>query len=178
VADHASIPVLFSTPEIAAKVKEMAEAIRKAMGTEFMVIALLKGGFVFSADLVRALHHAGCSPQIDFLTLSSYGEGTESTGTVALAKDITDSVQGKKVLLVDDILESGRTLAYAKELLLKHDASSVSIAVLLEKPGKRKVNFHADFVGFTVPDKFVVGYGLDFANHYRELPFIGYLEKH
>lgn len=154
----------------------MAEEIREALGDEFMLVALLKGSFVFAADLVRALHLKGCRPQIDFMTLSSYGNNKTSSGDVRVERDLSDEVAGKKILLVDDILESGRTLNYALGVLKDRGAATAQIAVLLEKPGKRAIELSANFVGFTIPDRFVVGYGLDYANYYRELPFIGALD--
>ena len=107
------------------------------------------------------------------MTLSSYGTKTESSGNVAIIRDITDDVQGAKILLIDDILESGRTLAFARELLLNRGADQVQLCVLLDKPEKRKVKVNADYVGFSIGDSFVVGYGLDYAHFFRELPYIG-----
>jgi len=127
---------------------------------------------------VRELYAMGLHPQIDFMTLASYGQGTTSSGAVHIRQDISDDVAGKTVLILDDILETGRTLHYAVELLKSRGVAGVKIAVLLEKPGKLAVDVKADFVGFSIPDKFVVGYGLDYANSYRELPFIGYLDMH
>ncbi len=172
----ADVPMLYSPLEIADTVGRMAEQIHRKLHNDFMVVALLKGSFVFAADLVRALHLCGCHPQIDFMTLSSYGKNKTSSGNVRVERDLSDEVSGKNILLVDDILESGRTLDYARNLLERRGASSLHIAVLLEKPGKRIIELSADFVGFTIPDRFVVGYGLDYANYYRELPFIGCLD--
>ncbi len=172
----ADVPVLYSPLEIADKVTQMAHRITQELGHDFMMVALLKGSFVFAADLVRALHLAGCHPQIDFMTLSSYGKNKTSSGNVRVERDLSDDVRGKKVLLVDDILESGRTLDYARGVLQERGAASSHIAVLLEKPGHRALELEANFVGFTIPDRFVVGYGLDYANYYRELPFIGTLD--
>lgn len=154
----------------------MAADIHAALGEDFVLVALLKGSFVFAADLVRALHLAGCRPQIDFMTLSSYGGNKASGGSVQVERGLSEEVAGKRVVLVDDILESGRTLDYARRVLAERGVASVHVAVLLEKPGKRVLELSADFVGFTVPDRFVVGYGLDYASYYRELPFIGVLE--
>ncbi len=171
-----SIQTLYSAETIASRVRAMAENVQRALGKEFLVVGLLKGSFVFAADLVRALHHVGCSPQIDFMTISSYGDGKESSGTLTIGRDVSDAVQGKPILLVDDILESGRTLDFARRNLLEKGASRVDICVLLDKPGKRRVTMEADYAGFVVPDHFVVGYGLDYAGYYRELPFIGVLD--
>ena len=171
--DTPRIEILFSAAEIQARVETLAEVIADRLGPEPMVVAVLKGSFVFTADLLRALHYRDCHPRIDFLTLSSYGAGAESSGQMTVQRDITDDPTGHSVLLVDDILESGRTLAFAKQLLLERGAAEVDICVLLEKPGKRKAVIEADFVGFECADKFVVGYGLDYAHLYRELPYIG-----
>lgn len=173
-----SIPVLFSAGEIKDRVEALAGEIARKLPAEFLIVSLLRGSFMFTADLVRELYAIGVHPQIDFMTLSSYGGEATSSGKVAIGRDITDDVKGKHILIVDDILETGRTLKFANDLLKERGASTIHIAVLLEKPGKLDVPTKADFVGFSIPDKFVVGYGLDFANHYRELPFIGYIEVH
>jgi len=175
--ERAAVDVLFSADAIAARVDEMGREIAGRIDRDCIVIAILKGSFVFSADLIRALHRAGMHPRIDFLTLSSYGTGTESSGRVDITRDITDDVSGVDVLLVDDILESGRTMAFAKRLLAERGAKSVSLCVFLDKPGKRKVEIDADHVGFECPDQFVVGYGLDYAHYYRELPFVGVIRQ-
>jgi hypoxanthine phosphoribosyltransferase len=173
-----SIPVLYSAQEIAERVETLAAEIATRMPQEFLMVSLLRGSFMFTADLVRALSAMGVHPQLDFMTLSSYGSATESSGTVAIGRDISEEVHGKSVLVIDDILETGRTLSFAQNLMKSRGAATIKTGVLLEKPGKRAVDVRADFVGFVVPDKFVVGYGLDYANHYRELPFIGYLDVH
>jgi len=165
--------MLYSAAEIEARVNALAADIADTLGGELMVVAILKGSFVFTADLLRALHHHGVHPRIDFMTLSSYGSGTESSGQVEIVRDITDDVRGARVLLVDDILESGRTLAHAAALLTDRGAASVNLCVLLDKPGKRQAEITADHVGFAIRDQFVVGYGLDYAHYYRELPYIG-----
>lgn len=174
---EAQVEILYSAGEIDARVKLLAEDIAGSLGDDLMIIAVLKGSFVFAADLLRALHHAGAHPQVDFMSLSSYGTGTQSKGTVTVLRDITDDVAGRNVLLVDDILESGRTLAFARDLIRDRGAARVEICVLLEKPGKRKAEVTADHVGFETPDLFVVGYGLDYANFYRELPYIGVVQS-
>ena len=164
---------LFTAEEIAARVESLAGEIAAAMPRDVLVVTILKGGFVFVADLIRALHGAGMRPRVDFMTLSSYGEGSESSGKVTVTHDISDDVRDRDVLLVDDILEQGRTMAAARRLLLERGARSVRVCVLLDKPGKRKVPSEPDFTGFSVPDRFVVGYGLDYAHRFRELPYIG-----
>ena len=168
-----TVEVMYSAAEIGARVGALAAEIADTLGPKIMVVAVLKGSFVFTADLLRALHHHGVHPRIDFMTLSSYGTGTESSGKVAVTKDISDDVRGAKILLIDDILESGRTLAFARELLRDRGAEQVQLCVLLDKPEKRKVEVDADYVGFSIGDAFVVGYGLDYAHYYRELPYIG-----
>jgi hypoxanthine phosphoribosyltransferase len=127
--------------------------------------------------LIRALHHAGLSPEVDFMTLSSYGKGRTSTGQVDIVRDIDTDLAGRNVLIVDDILESGRTLAFAKDLLTARGAKSVWTCVLLEKPGMRAVTIHADFKAFDCPPVFVVGYGMDAGHRYRELPYVGRLVR-
>lgn len=164
--------------EIKERVEALAAEIANKIPGEFLIVSLLRGSFMFTADLVRELYAIGVHPQIDFMTLSSYGSATESTGKVVVGRDVTDDVKDRQILILDDILETGRTLRFAHDLLLERGAKDVKIAVLLEKPGKLQVAAKADFVGFSIPDKFVVGYGLDYANHYRELPFIGYMDVH
>lgn len=170
------VDLLFSAAEIAARVDALAAEIAGAMGPDITIVAVLKGSFVFAADLLRALFHHGVHPRVDFMTLASYGAGVEG-GEVRILKDITEDVSGRKVLLVDDILESGRTLAAAKATLAGRGAEEVRLCVLLHKPGKRRAEIDADYVGFDTPDRFVVGYGLDFAHRHRELPYIGYVGR-
>lgn len=178
MAEKRSIPVLFTAAEIKERVEALAGEIAAKMPADFLIVSLLRGSFMFTADLVRELCAIGVHPQIDFMTLSSYGEGKKSSGKVQVGRDVTDDVKGRQILIVDDILETGRTLRFAHDLLIERGAADVKIAMLLEKPNKLEVAAKADFVGFSIPDKFVVGYGLDYANHYRELPFIGYLDVH
>ena len=178
MAEKRSIPVLFTAAEIHDRIEAMAVEIAAKMPADFLIVSLLRGAFIFTADLARALCAIGVHPQIDFMTLSSYGEGTTSSGKVVVGRDLTDEVKDRHILIVDDILETGRTLSFALDLLKERGAAELSVAMLLEKPGKLQVDVKADFVGFSIPDKFVVGYGLDYANHYRELPFIGYLDVH
>lgn len=167
------IETVYTADDIAKRIASLAEEIVAQWGEEIVMVGLLRGSFVFAADLVRALHVHQVRVQMDFMTLSSYGNATESSGKVELRGDIRDSVKGKPVLVIDDILETGQTLAAAIRILTEHGASSVEAAVLLEKPGKLTEAVSAKWVGFKVPDKFVVGYGLDYQNHYRELPYIG-----
>ncbi len=174
-AEEPKIEVLFSSADIAKRNTELAEEISRDMGSDVLVIAVLKGSFVFAADLIRTLHHAGVRPQIDFMALSSYGDKSISSGTVVITRDIVDTVKGRKVLLIDDILESGRTMEFAARELLDRGAEAVKTCLMLDKKGKRIVDFEADFIGFDCPDLFVIGYGLDFAHYYRELPYIGHI---
>lgn len=171
-----SIRVLYDEETIAARNAELVTEIVAANPQDLLVVAVLKGSFMFAADLIRAMHRAGLAPQVEFVHLSSYRKATVSSGQVEILKDVTSEVKGRDVLLVDDILESGRTLAFAKDLLMARGARRVMSAVLLEKPGKRSVSINADFVGFQCPDLFVIGYGMDVAHHYRQLPFVGYVE--
>ncbi|GJD33592.1 hypoxanthine phosphoribosyltransferase [Methylobacterium aerolatum] len=176
-----SIPVrpvrtLFDEDAIARRNAELAEQIVAAKPRDLLVVAVLKGSFMFAADLLRALHRVGLSPQVEFVHLSSYRTGTVSTGQVEILRDVQSEVRGRDVLLVDDILESGRTVVFAKDLLMARGANRVLTAVLLEKPGKRAVSIDAEFVGFTCPDVFVVGYGMDAAHAYRQLPFVGVVD--
>lgn len=164
---------IYSASEIQKRLEKISAQVVESLGSEFLVIGILKGSFIFIADLVRALHFAGAAPQVDFITISSYGSGKESSGNLQLGRGLSDDISGKKILLCDDILESGRTIAFARDMLLQQGAESVHVAVLLDKPMKRKIEIEADFVGFTIEDFFVVGYGLDYAGYYRELPFIG-----
>lgn len=171
--EYRPLDVLISEDEIHNRLQELAREIAKDCSGVIMVVALLKGSFVFCADLIRALHREGVRAEMDFMTLSSYNSGTESSGKVVMKTPLSEEVKDKDILIVDDILESGRTLLFAKEELQRRGAKSAKIAVLLDKPGKLVVDMKAEYVGFTIPDKFVVGYGLDYANFYRELPFIG-----
>ena len=167
------VRVLFDEASIARRIEDLARAVAASNPENLLVVAVLKGSFMFAADLIRALHRAGLAPQVEFIHLSSYRKGTVSSGQVAILRDVESDVRGRDVLLVDDILESGRTLSFAKDLLTARGARRVMVAVLLEKANKRAVSIQADFVGFTCPDVFVVGYGMDVAHLYRQLPFVG-----
>jgi hypoxanthine phosphoribosyltransferase len=167
------VEVLYKETAIAERTMALATEIAKAEPKDLLVVAILKGSFMFAADLLRAMHRVGLEPHVEFFHLSSYREAIVSSGTVTILRDIESSVKDRDVVLVDDILESGRTLAFAKDLLAARGARRVLVCTLLEKRGKREVPVHADFVGFDCPDVFVVGYGMDVAHSYRELPFIG-----
>lgn len=172
----ARISVLFDEDRIARRVFALADEIVASMGRAPLVIPVLKGSFIFAADLLRALHGAGALPDMDFISLSSYGKGQVSRGEVTITRDTEVDIAGRDVLIVDDILESGRTLAFARDLMMMRGALSVKTCVLLNKPGKLAVEMSADFVGFDCPDKFVIGYGMDVAHAYRQLPFVGVVE--
>lgn len=171
-----NIKPLITQEQIASRLQEMAMQMATHWQPNTLIVSLLKGGFVFTADLMRALHHQDVQPEIDFMTVSSYGADTISSGEVTIHQDIVESATNRPILLVDDILESGRTLAVTRDMMLNRGAAEVQIAVLLEKPGKRVMDVHADYVGFSIPDQFVVGYGLDINNRHRELPFIGVVD--
>jgi hypoxanthine phosphoribosyltransferase len=173
--DGHSIGVLFSEDQIKARIAELAHEIAARKPARLLVIPVLKGSFIFAADLIRAMHHAGLSPEVDFMILASYREGTRSSGKVDVLRDIESIVQDRDVMLVDDILESGRTLAFAKDLIAARGARNVMSCVLLNKPGHLAASIGADFCGFECPDKFVVGYGMDMAHQFRELPFVGHV---
>lgn len=159
------------------RVEELAEAIAGTITGELTIVVLLKGSFMFAADLVRALDRRGLAPRVEFMRLSSYGLGKESSGLVRLIGDHPEGVAGREVLLVDDIQDTGRTLSVAQNMLLGLGARRVWTCVLLDKPSRREVDFAADFVGFEIEDVFVVGYGIDFAEAYRHLPYIGTVDR-
>jgi len=167
--------ILFSEEEIAEKVKEMGARISEDYrGHQLMLVSVLKGSVVFMADLMRAIT-IPCS--IDFMSVSSYGSGTKSSGVVKIIKDLDRSLEGWDILIVEDILDSGRTLAYLREYIGRKGAKSIRIATLLDKPERRCVDVSPDYLCFTVPDEFVVGYGLDYDEVYRNLPYVGVLKS-
>ena len=175
-APAAAVARLFDEAAIAARVAGLAQEISQVLPEAFTVVGLLKGSFVFVADLVRALDRAGRRPRVDFITLSSYGLGRESSGRVRLVGAPPEDIAGRAVLLVDDVADTGRSLAFARGLLLSLGASEVRSCALLDKPARRAVAVPLDFIGFTVADVFVVGYGIDHAEHYRHLPYLGAIE--
>lgn len=165
--------VLFTADQIAETVAELGRRIsRDYEGKNLLMISVLKGSLVFMADLMRAVT-VPCS--IDFLSVSSYGSGTSTTGQVRILKDLDSPVEGLDILVVEDILDSGVTLSYLLELLSARKPRSIKLCTLLDKPDRRKVHIQPDYVGLTVPDEFIVGYGLDYAEKYRNLPYIGVL---
>lgn len=172
-ASSPTIEVVFSAEAIAGRIATLAGLIAATRLERLLAVAVLKGSFVFAADLIRAMHGAGLTPEVDFMSLSSYRAETTSSGRVEIVRDIESGVRGRDVLLIDDILESGRTLAFAKDLVAARGARRVLTCVLLDKRVPRAVSIEADFVAFECPDVFVVGYGMDLAHRYRELPFVG-----
>ena len=171
--EQEAIEVIYSQAAIRERISLLAGEIAAVEMNNLLVVAILKGSFVFAADLIRALHDKGLSPQVDFLSLSSYRDGTTSGGRVDILRDVDLPVEGRDVLLVDDILESGRTLNFACELLRGRGAGQIKTCVLLDKPGRRAAQIDANFCAFECPDVFVIGYGMDKAYKYRELPYVG-----
>lgn len=174
--NSADLRPLYSDVEIKARLEVLAAEISALKLDRLLVVAILKGSFVFAADLLRALHRAGVNPEVDFLTLSSYGESTVSSGTVDILRDLDLSVSGRTVLVIDDVLDSGRTLVFAKDLLAARGAQKVLTCVLVDKQVPRAVEVDADFKAFDCPNTFVVGYGMDVAHRFRELPFVAALK--
>ncbi|MDF7823833.1 hypoxanthine phosphoribosyltransferase [Pontiellaceae bacterium B12227] len=171
--EHDVKEILIDKKAIAERVDALVDDIvANGQPNRLVVIGILKGSFMFFADLMRSFYRHNAHPHIDFMTLSSYGAGTESSGTVQIIHDIRENLTDADVLLVDDILDSGRTLAFSKKLMMERGAKSVASCVLLDKKTNRAVEFEADYAGFEIDDLFVVGYGLDYDNRYRELPHI------
>jgi hypoxanthine phosphoribosyltransferase len=166
--------VLVSEEALQAKVKELGARIAADYADKNpLIISVLKGATVFVADLIRAMDiHLG----IDFIATSSYGDSDTSTGVVRILKDLETNIAGRHLIVVEDIVDTGRTLSYLLDILKARQPASIKLCVLLDKPERREVKVQADYVGFTIPDYFVVGYGLDFAEKYRNLPFVGVLK--
>ncbi len=168
------LKVLLTQEELREKVKELGRQITQDyQGKNLMIVTVLKGAVVFLADLMREID---VPAEIDFMVVSSYGAGTKSSGVVKIVKDLDVPLKDKDLLIVEDILDSGMTLSYLKELLEGREPRSIRIATLLDKPARRKVDLKADYIGYSVPDEFVVGYGLDYDEKYRNLPYIGILK--
>jgi len=166
--------VLYSEEQILDKVKELGEQLTKDFeGRNPLVICILKGAFIFMSDLVKEIK---VPLEIDFMAVSSYGQSTKSSGVVKIIKDLDVSVEGRDVLIVEDIIDSGLTLSYLIDVLEHRNAASVSVVTLFDKPARRSVKLEPNYKGYTLPDEFVVGYGLDYAEKYRNLPFIGILK--
>ena len=167
--------VLISEEELIKKNIELGQQITKDYkGKEVLVVGILKGSSIFMSDLIRRMD---LPLQIDYMVVSSYGSSTESSGVVQIVKDLQHSIEGKHVLIVEDIIDTGLTLAYIKEILKGRDPASIKICTLLDKPIRRTKHMDIDYVGFEVPDEFIVGYGIDYAEYYRNLPFIGALKR-
>ena len=166
--------ILISEEDLQKRVAQLGEEIsRDYAGKAPLLVSVLRGSFIFMADLTR---HIQPFCQVDFMAVSSYGSGTMSSGQVNIVKDLTDSIEGKDVIVVEDILDSGNTLSYLFQLLKARNPASLKLCTLLDKPSRRTKPISADYVGFTVPDEFVVGYGLDYDELYRNLPYIGVLK--
>lgn len=175
--EPAALRTLFSAEAIASKVEVLAREIAATSPRDVVIVAILKGSFIFAADLIRALHREGLRPEIDFIFLASYGGSTVSAGEVRVLRDVEIALAGREVVIVDDILDSGRTLHFAKSLLAERGPKAVKTCVLIDKQVPRAAAIVPDFVGFRCPPVFVVGYGMDLAHCYRELPFIGEMAK-
>lgn len=172
--DDDILDVLVTEEQLKKKVAELGERIsRDYAGRKLLLVSVLKGSVVFMADLMRSIK---IPLNIDFMSVSSYGAGVKTSGVVKIIKDLDMPVEGYDILIVEDILDSGLTLSYIMELMRSRDAENVKICTLLDKPDSRKVDVKPDYSGFVVPDKFVVGYGLDYAQRYRNLPYIGVLK--
>lgn len=166
--------ILYSEEEIQAKVRELGQQLTEEYQDKFpLAIGVLKGAMPFMADLIKRVD---TYLEIDFLDVSSYGNSTVSSGEVKIIKDLDTSVEGRDILIIEDIIDSGLTLSYLVELFRYRKAKSIKIVTLLDKPAGRKADIKADYVGFIVPDEFVVGYGLDYIQKYRNLPYIGVLK--
>lgn len=168
--------LLFDAAAIAGRVEALAHEIVATMPPDLTVVGMLKGSFLFTADLVRALGRLGALPRVEFMRVSSYGSGKQSSGIVQCIGPLPGGVAGRHVLLVDDIIDSGRSLTRARDLLQAEGTAAIRSCVLLDKPSRREVPIAADHVGFTIPDLFVVGYGIDYAEGFRYLPWIGVVD--
>lgn len=167
--------ILIHEEELQKKIKEIAQEITKDYeGKDLTLICVLKGAVMFMSDLSKDIN---LSLEMDFMAVSSYGDQTTSSGVVKIIKDLDDSIEGKNILIVEDIIDSGLTLNYLVDILKSRGPESIRICTLLDKPEGRKVDMKVDYTGFTIPDKFVVGFGLDYAEKYRNLPFIGVLKE-
>lgn len=167
--------ILFSREEIQEKVVSLGKMIEKDFEDDFVVISLLRGSFIFAADLVREIDRL---VEIDFLTTSSYGHSESSSGEVRFLTDLRTNIEGRNVLIVDDILDTGNTLYAVKQKLMTYKPKSIKTCVLLDKPSRREADVSADYVGFEIEDLFIVGYGLNYGDYYRNVPYIyTYKEK-
>jgi hypoxanthine phosphoribosyltransferase len=168
------IKVLYTMDELQKRIKELGEEISKDYeGKEIVIVSVLKGAIFYTVDLVKNIT---TDVVIDFMKVSSY-EGTESTGVITIKQDLGIDIEGKHVLIVEDIIDTGRTLRVLREELLKRKPASLKITTLMDKKERREVELDADYVGFTIPNKFVVGYGFDIDDRYRNIPYVGYIEN-
>lgn len=167
------VNILINKSKLEKRIEEMGKQIAKDYeGKELVLVGILKGSVIFMAELAKNIKK---SVALDFMDVSSY-EGTESTGKIKINKDIRDTIEGKDVIIVEDIIDTGRTLTYVKEYLAQKNPNSIKIATMLSKPSRRVLELKVDYIGFAIDDKFVVGYGLDYNEQYRNLPYIGYIE--
>ena len=172
--DQDILKILYTEEQIAQRIREMgAQMYEDLKGKNPLFVSVLRGAFIFMADITRACQ-VKCD--VEFIAVSSYGNSTASSGAVQITPDIQQDISGRGLVVVEDILDSGNTLNFLKQYFLTKGAASVSICTLLDKPSRREKAIHADYVGFEVPDEFVVGYGLDYAQKYRNLPYIGVLK--
>lgn len=172
-----TVEVMIAQETIASRIAELGKEITehyRDSGSEMVLVGLLRGSFMFMADLCRAID---VSHEVDFMTASSYGSGMSSTRDVKILKDLDEDIRGKDVLIVEDIIDSGNTLSKVREILQLRGPKSLAICTLLDKPERREVTVPVEYVGFTIPDEFVVGYGIDYAQRYRHLPYIGKVVK-
>ena len=166
--------ILYSEEQLRERVKELgAQITADYAGKEPVLASVLRGSYIFMADLTRAID---LPVTVDFMAVSSYGAGTKSSGQVEIKKDLSDSIEGRDLIIVEDILDSGNTLYYLMEILRARKPASIRICTLMDKPDRRTKPIVADYVGFTIPDAFVVGYGLDYDEKYRNLPYVGILK--
>lgn len=168
-----TVSVMIPEERVLTRVREMAEQIsRDFAGKELKLICILKGSIFFTTELAKRI---SLPIMLDFMSVSSYGCGTESSGRIKIVKDLDESIKGEHVLVVEDIIDSGRTLSFLMELLKQREPASLSLCTLLDKPERRVTEVAVDYTGFEIPDEFVVGFGLDYAQRYRALPYIGIL---
>ena len=166
--------ILYTEEELRSRVKDLgAQITADYAGKQPMLISILRGSYIFMADLTRAIH---LPVTVDFMAVSSYGAGTVSSGQVEIKKDLSDSIEGRDLIIVEDILDSGNTLHYLMKVLQARKPASIRICTLMDKPDRRTKPITADYVGFTIPDAFIVGYGLDYDEKYRNLPYVGILK--
>ena len=172
--DQDILKILLSEEEIKARVQELGDQLYDAFHDKNpLFVGVLKGCFIFMADLVRA---AQLKSELEFIGVSSYQNGTKSSGVVQITRDLQEDINGRDVIILEDILDSGNTLMFLKNYLMAKGAASITIVTLLDKPSRREKAITADYIGFVVPDEFVVGYGLDYAQQYRNMPYIGVLK--